>query len=35
VDGGDGVYAYGTSGFPANSYNATNYWVDIAFTATG
>jgi hypothetical protein len=32
VDGGNGVYAYGlTSAFPANSYNGTNYWVDVVF----
>jgi hypothetical protein len=29
----NGVYAYGTNGFPASSYNATNYWVDVVFTA--
>ncbi|WP_460993445.1 DUF4082 domain-containing protein [Sinomonas soli] len=28
----NGVYKYGTSGFPAASYNATNYWVDLTFT---
>jgi hypothetical protein len=29
---GNGVYAYGTSGsFPASSYNASNYWVDVSF----
>ena len=28
--GGNGVYAYGgTSTFPVNTYNATNYWVDV------
>jgi hypothetical protein len=28
----DGVYAYGgSSTFPASSYNATNYWVDVIF----
>jgi hypothetical protein len=27
-----GVYAYGSSvGFPANSFNASNYWVDVLF----
>jgi Domain of unknown function (DUF4082)/Bacterial Ig-like domain len=32
VDGGNGVYVYGAGGgFPTNSYNAGNYWVDIAF----
>jgi hypothetical protein len=30
--GGNGVYAYGTgSAFPTNSYNASNYWVDVIF----
>ncbi|WP_430296043.1 DUF4082 domain-containing protein [Sinomonas sp. B1-1] len=28
----NGVYRYGTSGFPTNSFNATNYWVDLVFT---
>ena len=33
VKGGNGVYTYGiSSGFPANTYNATNYWVDVVFT---
>jgi N,N-dimethylformamidase beta subunit-like, C-terminal/Domain of unknown function (DUF4082)/Fibronectin type III domain/Bacterial Ig domain len=28
----DGVYAYGSSStFPAGSFNATNYWVDVLF----
>jgi hypothetical protein len=28
--GGNGVYAYGTtSTFPTNTYNASNYWVDV------
>jgi hypothetical protein len=31
--GGNGVFAYGTSmAFPNNSFNATNYWVDVAVT---
>jgi hypothetical protein len=31
--GGNGVYAYGaTSTFPTNTWNATNYWVDVVFT---
>ena len=31
----NGVYAYSsTSVFPASSYNATNYWVDVDFEAT-
>jgi hypothetical protein len=32
VTSGNGVYAYGgTSAFPNNSYNASNYWVDVMF----
>jgi hypothetical protein len=33
VDGGDGLYLYGSGGFPTRSYNATNYWVDVVFSA--
>jgi len=33
VDGGNGVYKYGTSGFPTSSYNGSNYWVDVLFKA--
>ena len=33
ADGGNGVYAYGTTpAFPSSSYEATNYWVDVVFT---
>lgn len=32
TSGGNGVYAYGNSQFPTNSFNATNYWVDVVFT---
>jgi hypothetical protein len=33
VSGGNGVFSYGsTSSFPTNSYNASNYWVDVVFT---
>jgi len=32
--GGNGVYKYGTSGFPAQTFNATNYWVDVVFNTT-
>jgi hypothetical protein len=33
VSGGDGVYAYGPSAFPALSNGqAPNYWVDVAFS---
>jgi hypothetical protein len=31
VAGGNGVYRYGSSGFPTNSYRASNYWVDVVF----
>jgi len=32
--GGNGVYAYGAaSSFPSGSFNSTNYWVDVVFTA--
>ena len=31
----NGVYVYGsTSAFPNQSYNATNYWVDVVFAAS-
>ena len=34
--GGNGVYVYGTgSSCPTNTFNATNYWVDVIFTTTG
>lgn len=29
TDGDNGVYVYGSSSFPSNSYNASNYWVDV------
>jgi hypothetical protein len=30
--GNNGVYVYGPGGvFPSNSYNSTNYWVDVVF----
>ncbi|GAA3088865.1 hypothetical protein GCM10010485_28860 [Streptosporangium carneum] len=33
ASGGNGVYVYnGTSAFPAYTYQATNYWVDVVFT---
>ncbi|ATB39160.1 hypothetical protein CYFUS_004601 [Cystobacter fuscus] len=31
TEGGNGLYHYGTSGFPTDSYQASNYWVDVAF----
>ena len=34
--GGNGVYNYsGTTTFPSSTFNATNYWVDVVFSATG
>ncbi|ACL41861.1 conserved hypothetical protein [Pseudarthrobacter chlorophenolicus A6] len=33
ADGPNGVYRYGTSGFPNQTYNATNYWVDVVFSS--
>ena len=33
VDGGNGVYTYG-AGFPSDTYQSTNYWVDVVFTST-
>jgi len=31
VSGPNGLYRYGASGFPTQSYNSTNYWVDVVF----
>ncbi|RKH46766.1 DUF4082 domain-containing protein [Corallococcus sicarius] len=28
---GNGLYLYGASGFPTDTFQATNYWVDVAF----
>lgn len=33
--GVNGVYAYGASSFPTDSWNGSNYWVDVVFSATG
>jgi hypothetical protein len=34
--GGNGVFTYGSdSSFPTGSFNATNYWIDVLFSATG
>ena len=30
----NGVYKYGASGFPDQSFNKTNYWVDATFERT-
>ncbi len=33
VSGGNGAYAYGSGGlFPSNSFQSTNYWVDVLYT---
>lgn len=29
--GGNGVYRYGSGGFPSSTYKETNYWVDVRF----
>jgi hypothetical protein len=29
--GGNGVYVYGASACPAQTYKASNYWVDVVF----
>jgi hypothetical protein len=35
VDGGNGVYVAGPAGvFPTESYVASNYWVDVAFSTS-
>jgi len=33
-DGANGLYKYGTSGFPASSSGKSNYWVDVVFNPT-
>ena len=33
VDGGNGVYRYGASAFPNQTYRSENYWVDVVYTA--
>jgi hypothetical protein len=32
--GGNGLYRYGSGGFPNQTWNASNYWVDVLFAAT-
>ena len=34
AQGGNGVYRYGASGFPTETYRASNYWVDVVFVDT-
>ncbi|UQA61816.1 DUF4082 domain-containing protein [Polyangium aurulentum] len=31
--GGNGVYRYGTSGFPTSTWQGSNYWVDVLFVS--
>ena len=31
ADGSNGIYQYGASSFPTQSFNAANYWVDVVF----
>jgi hypothetical protein len=33
--GANGMYGYGAGGFPTQSYNSANYWVDPLFVADG
>jgi hypothetical protein len=32
--GGNGVFLYGAGGFPSQSWDATNYWVDVVFSTS-
>jgi hypothetical protein len=34
VSGGNGVFRYGSTGFPSQSFNSGNYWVDLVFVTT-
>ena len=34
ISGGNGVYLYGAGGFPTNSFNSANYWVDVVFATS-
>ncbi len=34
TDGSNGVYRYGTGGFPTSTWNSSNYWVDVVFQST-
>jgi Domain of unknown function (DUF4082)/Bacterial Ig domain/Bacterial Ig-like domain (group 3)/Calx-beta domain/Cadherin-like domain/Purple acid Phosphatase, N-terminal domain len=31
VSGGNGLFGYGATQFPTQTFNATNYWVDVVF----
>ncbi|WP_405143782.1 DUF4082 domain-containing protein [Sphaerisporangium sp. NBC_01403] len=32
TSGGNGLYKYGARAFPTDSWDSTNYWVDVSFT---
>ena len=34
VDGPSGIYRYGASAFPTDTYQSANYWVDVVFRTT-
>ena len=34
MDGSNGVYHFGSAGFPTSTYNSANYWVDVVFDTT-
>ena len=34
VDGANGVYNFGSAGFPTTTSNSANYWVDVVFDTT-
>jgi hypothetical protein len=34
INGANGVYAYGPSSFPTQTYASSNYWVDVVFAIT-
>jgi hypothetical protein len=34
IDGPNGLYQYGASGFPTASYQSSNYWVDVVYATS-
>jgi hypothetical protein len=34
TDGPNGIYLYGAGGFPTQTYNSSNYWVDVVFSTS-
>ncbi|MEA5502813.1 DUF4082 domain-containing protein [Halotia wernerae UHCC 0503] len=34
VSGGNGVYKYGATSFPNNTFQSSNYWVDVVFASS-